>query len=383
MNKKFFLIVLVVLLAVILVGGCAPDEEVPVDTPIDTPDEEVIDDRPFEGQTLIVGTWSGPYAESMNTAIFEPFEELTGVNIEYKLAWDHTPEILAAPADDPPMDVAIAAGSDFLLGINQELWLPIRYENVPNAYEVWPNMLEFMGPWTDDGMPVYGVPFDVGIHVLFYRKDLVDTEPTSWMDLWSEEYRDRIMLENYYPYNLYVGAFLSDEMQGAEEIYSPDEGHDALIDALARMVTEQGVMWYGGGAELIAAMEAEEIIVSNYWNGSALLTVLDYPDKYNMVFPEEGSAAYLDYFAVVRGTEKQDLAELFIDFALDIETQNRFAEVHNQVVANKNITIPTSMEGFYPYTTEEWDRVLFLDVEYLEPYRIELDERVTREVLTQ
>ena len=149
------------------------------------------------------------------------------------------------------------------------------------------------------------------------------------------------------------------------------------------MNSEQGALWYGGGAELVAALDAEEVIVSNYWNGSALLNVLDNPAKWGMVFPEEGSAAYLDYWCVVRGTDKQDLAELFINYALAVETQSRFAAKHNQVVSNKNTVIPDTMKGFYPSTAEEWERVLFLDVEFLEPYRILLDERVTREVLTQ
>lgn len=371
MRNKLVAVALILLLALGLAAGCGPKETKPVDP-----------GKPFAGQTLVVGTWSGPYAESKRKAIFEPFEQLTGAKIEYKLAWDHTPEIIAAPANDPPMDVAIAAGSDFLLGISQQLWLPIRYENVPNSYDVWENMLKFMGPWTDDGMPKFGVPFDVGIHVLFYRKDLIGGDLTSWMDLWREEFKGRVMLENYYPYNLYVGAFLSDALPGAEEIYSP-AGHDALIGALSRMSKDWGARWYGGGAELVAAMEAEEVLVSNYWNGSALLKTLENPAKWGMAFPKEGSAAYLDYWCVVRGTKKQDLAELFINYALDPEVQSRFAATHNQIVANKKARIPDTMKGFYPSTAEEWAKVLFLDVEFLEPYRIELDQRVTREVLTQ
>ncbi len=37
----------------------------------------------FEGQTLVVGVWSGPWAESMKKAVGEPFEKMTGA----KIAW--------------------------------------------------------------------------------------------------------------------------------------------------------------------------------------------------------------------------------------------------------------------------------------------------------
>ena len=379
--KLFATLGLVLLLGFALFTGCTP-ADIPEAGDVGEVENGEADEQPFAGQTLVVGTWSGPYAESMVEAIFEPFEELTGVNIEYKVAWDHTPEILAAPENDPPMDVTITAQPDFLHGKTQELWLPLRYENIPNAAEVRQDLVEFMGPWDDDGNNTFGVPFDLAIHCLFYRKDLVSFEPTSWMDLWNEEFTDKIMLENYYPYNLYVGAFLADGYEGADAVYTK-EGQDALITALQKMNKAQGCRWYGGGAELVAALEAEEVLVSNYWGGSALTTVLESPDKYAMVYPDEGSAAYLDYWAVVRGTAKQDLAEYFINYTLDPEVQARFAAIQCQVVSGKNIITPSHMEGYYPVTDEDWAKILFLDVEFLEPYRMELDERMTREVLTQ
>jgi spermidine/putrescine transport system substrate-binding protein len=340
--------------------------------------------RPYEGETLIVGTWSGPYAKNFEEAFSKPFEALTGAKLEHKYSWDFTPEILAAPPDDPPLDVTIAADADYLVGVKRKLWLPIRYENVPNASKVFDIIMNEMSPTTE-----YGVPFDVGIHVLMYRKDLVKTPPTSWNDLWRDEFKGKIAIERWFPYWIYVGSYLTDYDPPKKALYSP-EGRDAILDQMKKL-SKRWFFCYDKGAEFWAALDAGEILVGNYWNGSATSKIQEQIEKYGkattygMLLPEEGAVAYLDHFCVVRGTKKRDLAEMYINWITSTYAQIGFLKKHFNLMVNREVVpeIPDIMKGIHPETDEDWKKINFIDAEFLEPLRKELEERFMKEVLTQ
>lgn len=327
----------------------------------------------WAGETLIVGTWSGPYGEYFEEAVVTPFEEETGATVELKYAWDFTPEIIAAPADEPPLDVAIAEAAQYLHGMIEELWLPLRYNNIPNAEDVWPNLEEYLST-------EYGVPYDAAPHCIVYRKDLIDFTPTNWSDLWRPEFSAKeICLEVWFPYWVYIGAYLSAAEPADQEIYS-EEGRDAILETLAT-INERVLFWYEGGAEFYAALDAGDILIGNYWFGTATARRLEEPEKYGVYVPEEGAGAYLDYWCVVRGTDKRDLAEHFINYAINAEAETRFTSMQFNFMANMKTGIPAATADYYPNTVEKWGKISLLDVEYLEPLRTELADRFKKEVL--
>lgn len=340
--------------------------------------------RPYEGQTLIVGTWSGPYAKNFEAAFSKPFEELTGAKLEHKYSWDFTPEILSAPADDPPLDVTIAADGDYAVGIKNKLWLPLRYEYIPNAKKVFPILMNEISPNTE-----YGVPFDVGIHILMYRKDLVKSPPTSWKDLLKDEFKGKIAIERWFPYWLYVGSYLTDYDPPTKAIYSK-EGRDAIFASMNDL-SKRWFFCYDKGAEFWAALDAGEILVGNYWNGSAISKIQEQIEKhgkattYGMVLPEEGAAAYLDHFCVVRGTKKRDLAEAYINWIMSDYAQIAFLKKHYNLMTNKNVVseIPAVMGDIHPRTDADWKKINFMDLKTLEPMRKELEDRFVKEILVQ
>jgi spermidine/putrescine transport system substrate-binding protein len=313
--------------------------------------------KPFEGQTLIVGTWSGPYAENFEAVLSRPFEELTGAKLLHKYSWDFTPEILAAPEDDPPVDVTIAADADYLVGVKRKLWLPIRYENVPNAAKIFDIIKNEISPTTE-----FGVPFDAAMHILMYRKDLVQEVPTSWKDLWQEEFKGKIAIERWFPYWVYIGSYLTDYDPPQKAIYSP-EGRDAILEQMKKL-SERWFFCYDKGAEFWAALDAGEIVIGNYWNGTASSQIQGQIDKhgeattYAMVLPDEGAVAYLDHFCVVRGTQKRDLAEAFINYLVSTEAQKAFLNKQFNLVVNKEAVsvVPSVLADVHPRKEEDWKK---------------------------
>jgi spermidine/putrescine transport system substrate-binding protein len=342
--------------------------------------------KPYEGQTLIVGVWSGPWAESFKKAIGDPFEQLTGAKIAYKYAWDFTPEIMAAPKDEPPLDIAESADSDFLVGIKNNLWLPIRYENVPNADKIFDYVWNEMYPGTK-----YGLPFSLGVHVLMYRQDLVEKPPIHWKYLFRDEYKGKIAIERWFPYWVYIGSYLTDYTPSTKAIYS-DEGRDKILKQMQKL-SDRWFFCYEKGAELISALDAGEVVVGNFWNGSATKLVMQQIKKYgevrkiNMVLPEEGSVCYRDRFSVVRGTEKRELAEKFLNYMIGTEAQRRFQQTHYAILTNKEVVgqVPQVMidKHLQPLKDEDWKKFDTIDAEFLEPYRKKLEDRFMKEVLAR
>jgi spermidine/putrescine transport system substrate-binding protein len=341
--------------------------------------------KPFEGQKLIVGIWSGPYAKNFEASIGQGFEELTGAELLYKYSWDFTPEIMASPEDDPPLDVTLTADADYLVGVNNKLWLPIRYANVPNSEKIFPIIRNEISPNTE-----FGVPFDAAIHILMYRKDLVQTPPTSWKDLLTNEQFDgKIAIERWFPYWIYIGSYLTDYDPPTEAIYSP-EGREAIFDAMKKL-SERWFFCYDKGAEFWAALDAGEILAGNYWNGSATAQIQAQIEKegkattYAMTLPKEGAVAYLDHFCVVRGTEKRDLAEAFINYAVSTAGQKAFLNSQYNLIVNQEAVadVPTVLADIHPKTDSDWKKISFIDAPTLEPMRKKLEERFVKEVLSQ
>ena len=339
--------------------------------------------KPFEGQTLVVGVWSGPYAKNFEAAISKPFEELTGAKILHKYSWDFTPEIIAAPADDPPLDVAETADSDYWLGVQRKLWLPIRYENVPNYDKLFDYVKNTLSPTTE-----FGVPFDAGINGLVYRKDLVKTPPTTWKDYLKPEYKGKISVEQWFPYWVYWASFMTDYDPGYKAIYSP-EGRDAIIEA-AKKLSQNWMFAYNSGSEFWSALESGEIVAGEYTIGSIISKIKEQEAKNGqsnlaMVLPPEGGWCYTDHLCVVRGTQKRDLAEAFINYTISTKAQIAFLTRHHNLLFNKEVVphIPKILKGIHPETDEDWKRVIPIDAETLEPFRKELTERFTKEVLVQ
>lgn len=335
------------------------------------------EELPFKGQELIIGIWSGPYEQLFTDAFVVPFEKETGAKIQVIPHWGYIPQLLAARGGEPPLDITMVTLDEAIRGITYQLWFPIRYENVPNAQDIWPCLWEAAG----DDVITYAAPFDVGCMVLLYRKDLIDFPLSSFDDLWNPELRGLISLEDCdWPQPaLYIGAILCKKDAGTQEIYT-EEGLDAVYSTLANL-SKNLKFWFKSGADFVSALKTGEVVIGSYWHGTAMAIVEEDP-RIGIVLPSE-TAAYFDLFCIVNGTNKRDLAEAFLNYILSPEAQSRFIEKHGNFMANKKVSLPLyKMHLFqmYPKTLEDWAKIHFFDDRYIVPLYDQLYERLQQEV---
>jgi spermidine/putrescine transport system substrate-binding protein len=337
-SAKTFTVVVAAVAVAVLLGACGS-------APGETAEEEGL---PYEGHHLVVGAWGGPYADVIKEVYVPSFEAETGATVEIVGMWTEVVDaIVAAPEDDPPYDVTVGEGFLNIRGLQEDIWLPIRYENIPNADDVYP--WYYTRDEIDDTDDAYGVPFGYGFEVLAYNKDELDFEPTSWSDLWRPEVQGKISMDGgYWNYAIATAAFHLDIEEGEGELYT-DDGMDAVMEEMAKLDI---AVWFASGADSVGAMERGEIVIGEMY-AEDIGHMSERDPKYAFVIPEEGVMGWVDYYHVVRGTSEQDLAEMFINHLLDPDLQTEFAEHQYYWMASSKAEVPADKAWFTPANNDE------------------------------
>ncbi len=336
--------------------------------------------KEWQGHTLKVTVWSGPFLDHFQEAVVKPFEEATGATVLVTGHWGEAPSvILAAPKDDPPYDILFGSSLEYTIARQNDLLLPLRPESIPNAQLIWPPA-KGQVPVVDG----FGVPFDYGENVLVFlpeRLNATGIELESWKDLLRPELDGKVALPRaYWLDNLWTAALIMDDEPGPAEVFTMTDAVFAKAEGLAGQVG----FWYEGGADAIAALVQGEVLVASYY-----AEYVFQPDIYDLgvraVVPAEGAPGYVDYFSVVRGTKERDLAELFINYALDAGRETAFAALHFTQPLNRNATVPERVAGFYATTDAGWERQLadMPDYWFVADRFTELSDRFLREILRQ
>ncbi|MBW2123343.1 MAG: extracellular solute-binding protein [Deltaproteobacteria bacterium] len=330
----------------------------------------------FKGQKITVTCWSGPYTNDFKKAYVEPFMKASGAIVIVSPGWaEFMSKIKASPEDKPPYDVFMADGWNYIAAMNIHRLLPIRKENIPNARDIYPELLK-REAWVKG----YGVPFDGGIYLPIYVPGKVHFTPDSWKDLMREEVSGKLSLDQTFYYGLYASAFISDKKPGVQELYSK-EGMDEVFRISAELATHVK-KFYKGGAELFQLIKTGEVVMGTYYSGGTF-SEMNKGTNVRMVFPKEGAVAWIGYLTVMKGTKNRDLAEAFINWCIAPENQTHFAQINGGWVSNTKAKIAPALKGVVPSSNEEFKKTFFFDWDLLNKQWGELEERWKKEVLSK
>ena len=334
--------------------------------------------KPYEGQTLKATAYSGPFYDAVKAAVKERFEEGTGATLDLiPTDTDDNVVLMAAPADNPPYDVVMCPGIQFLQGIANELYLPLRKENVPNLDD----LNEFHASDFGLGFDVtYGIPFDFGIFAIGYNKETLGFAPTSYADLWRPEAQGKIGLDAVWWYGHAGGVALAiDQAPDVGELYT-DDGLDAMVEELQKL--EVG-MWWTTGAEATASLQRGDVDIGIVATEIFAPLVLAEPDRFALAVPQP-THGFMDYFCVVRGTKQRELGEVYLNYLLDPEVQRDWAELVPYYMSNANVEYGPIATQFLPPTEKERENFgIMLDYLWLGDNFDRIDERFKKDVYTK
>ena len=69
--------------------------------------------------------------------------------------------------------------------------------------------------------------------------------------------------------------------------------------------------------------------------------------------PKEGTSAWTDWYFKVRGIKHSELADLFLNYLLEKETQDRFLSKSSIFMARKDVAVPAHWQG-YPTSNDDY-----------------------------
>lgn len=286
---------------------------------------------------LVVTSYGGPWEQFLRREIVPGFEQESGAKVELSvgLSRDWVAKIRAAGRQNPPFDVIIA-NTTWVSALRKEGYFArLTPDKVPNLKDVWPELRI-----KDDA----GVITLVGALGLAYRKDLVNTPPKSWKDLWTvAEYKGKI--------GLYSVANSANPMftMLVSRIY---RGNDRDIDFAINKIKE---LWPFRQTDFSGDME---ILLTR---GEITIGILDSPAASRLknqgvpiewVFPREGVFMFEQDTNVLEASRNKELAFRFVNYFLSKPVQEKWSAQFWWTPANRTVKITGRLAQEIPVHTQ-------------------------------
>lgn len=308
----------------------------------------------FKGEGMIVVPWSGNYEEVFRAEVVEPFNAKYETKVEAVGGWDQMiNQIVAAPADNPPYDITVGEEYISSSGLAEKVFLETDKSKVPNLSAVY--------PWFYETRPKdaarFGIPFGGGTPMLLIAARL-DIEPSSWNLLWDDRLAKKVTADSAaWWWTVSIPAILDTAVPGLDEMYDWPKGAEPLFQKLEQLKIAK---WYKDGAEQANILNQEEALAAMSYSSDAYTFMKNAPGEYKVAVPQEGASAWTDWYFKVRGTRHADLADLFLNYLLEKETQDRFLANSLIFMARNDVAVPAQWGSGYPKSNDDFHKMFQL-----------------------
>ncbi|MCC8072765.1 MAG: spermidine/putrescine ABC transporter substrate-binding protein [Clostridiales bacterium] len=259
----------------------------------------------LQGTVVNVYNWGEYISDGSEGSmdVISEFERLTGCKVNYTNYESN--ENMYSKLSGGGVSYDVIVPSDYMIDrlIDEDMLLPIDYENVPNMKYISD---EFKNLYFDPDQ-IYTVCYNVGTTVLIYNKNYVDETPDSWSILWDEQYKGKVLM-----FNNSRDAFAIAQALLSQDFNSTDEQDwTECANLLAEQKDKVNPVYVMD--EVFNLMESGEYALAVYYAGDYLLMAENNPDL-GYCFPKEGVNAFYDAFCIPTCCSNKEGAEAFINF---------------------------------------------------------------------
>ena len=259
----------------------------------------------LQGTTVNVYNW-GEYISDGGEGsmdVVSEFERLTGATVNYTNFESNENMYSKLVGGGVSYDVIVP--SDYMIDrlIDEDLLLPLDYDNIPNMKYIDP---QYQNLFFDPDQK-YSVCYNVGTTVLIYNKTMVDEEPDSWSVLWDEQYRDKVLMFN----NSRDSFAIAQAYLGKDFNSTTEQDWVECAQLLAEQKDKINPVYVMD--EVFNLMESGEYAFAVYYAGDYLLMVENNEDL-GYCFPKEGVNAFFDAFCIPTCSKNKVGGEAFINF---------------------------------------------------------------------
>lgn len=318
------------------------------------------------GESIVVQVWGGTYEDTMREYAIPKFEEETGATVEVVTGAAPLSQ-LATEGEEASVDVVNLDETEVLNGNDMGIWETLDYDQLTNSGDLYDEAFKY-----DEA-----VITNWGVYGLCYRTDLVEEAPTSWNDMWDDEFKDGKL--GFYDYTMGGGFETLDMLCKMDGTTLADESNwDNLFTKMAELKPSIG-LFTTANEDVCTMLQNGDLKMATLTNGQSLQlkqqgVAVDY------VMPEEGSPAMTSYATVTKGSTNKELAYKFLDILLSPEVQQAYAENNYYAPSNSTTTINDDIKEFMPYGEEQISSLVYMDSVALEPVKNDLIERWEQEL---
>ncbi len=316
MKKILSLVVLVI--ALITIGGCKTTTEVPASETPAVVEENTATETPATEETITLEDKVVVYSthsEDMLEVLATEFEKETGVKVEFINLKGELADRVRAEGENPQSDVMFGAASS--------VFLELKEENLFEAYA--PSWADQINPLFKDEENYFFGTIQTPV-VMFYNTEVIAPEdaPKDWSDLADEKYRNQFVFRNALSSS--ARATYSALLQQYEKQGDLQAGWDYLTAVEAN--TKQ---YFGSGSLQFQAIGRKEAGISF----ATLSSVIDNRENNEMpleiVNATSGSPVITDCIGLIKNAKHPNAAKAFIDFAGGEKIQTLYANEFNRM----------------------------------------------------
>ncbi|MBW2145883.1 MAG: extracellular solute-binding protein [Deltaproteobacteria bacterium] len=275
------------------------------------------------GKVVVYSTNQQAQNDMMATA----FEQATGIKCEMVRAGSGvTIKRIRAERGRPLGDVALGMSKIILLN-NMDLWEPYKIKDL----DIYPE--EFKDP---NGMWIGQM---VHVMAFVYNTKLLsaDQAPKGWSDFLDPKWQDRVAYCN--PNN--SGSAYT-QLSIMLQLWGDDENGWKKVEKVLKhaKITQQSSLVYKGVAEgEFPSGITMEYAGYRYKKGGAPVEV---------VYPEDGTVAYTEGAAIIKGAKNRENARKFLDWASSLDARKKIVSQFMRRPARPDIDFTELVPGMLP-----------------------------------
>jgi len=221
---------------------------------------------------------------------------------------------------------------------------PLDESRIPNLAGCFPEIRDAAGLVVDGTR--YAVPFAWGSLPLMYNADVIKEAPTSWMDMFKDEFKGKVTVTEDILGVVFTFIMITNG-KTTPWLITREQLKEAM-DLLITFKKEHALTIASGYGELAALFESGDVLMGQGWEAVSMWMGEGAPTM-KWVHPKEGVLAFIDNYSIMTDSPNIDLCHDLLNHALSPEAQ---AHAHNF-----NATA-TTVEAAVPLL-DDWARPMY------------------------
>lgn len=305
-------------------------------------------------QALTVISFGGASGDAMQKAYYGPFNKENNAGL---VPGDYNGELSRIRAmvetGNVSWDLVEVESPELSRGCFEGMFEPLDWKK-----------LGLEGQILDEAIEECGVGTFVWSTVMAYNSDRLKTAPTSWQDFWNvKDFPGKRGLRRGAKYTLEF-ALLADGVNPKDvyKVLRTEAGVNRAFTKLEEL--SDHIQWWEAGAQPPQWLVAGDVVMSSSYNGR-IATAQE--QGINLAINWNGSIYDLDYWAIVKGSKKQEEAYKFIQYTSQAQVQANYSTeipygpvnpealpLLDKVQMDRMPTNPKNMQGAFAMDTEFW-----------------------------